>query len=299
MDSGSVTGNGSNSLLLRVAGGDAGAVRQSVDAESPSRNEWLKRDVRVLMYHRIGPGRPDTYPGLTVSPKKFERQIRWLARRGYVGIRLLEWIAGNDLPKKPIVVTFDDAYADTAEYALPILRRYGFSAVVFVVTQRVGRTNTWDEAHGCGTLRLMTAEQIEQWAAEGIEFGAHSRTHPDLTTLSDEECTAEIAGSRSDLEALLGERAFSFAYPYGAYDGNVRDLVAKHFAMGFSTEEGLNGAGADPYLLRRVRMGPDDSIIGFALSVWMGGNWRGRVALRTRLRDGFARLIGRQPRDDA
>ena len=108
---------------------------------------------------------------MTVSPAKFEQQIRWLARRGFQGICPRDWLQwlreGKGLPDKPILLTFDDAYADTAEYALPILKKYGFGAAVFVVTERLGGTNTWDEAEGCGTLHLMTAEQIRYWADAG------------------------------------------------------------------------------------------------------------------------------------
>ena len=108
------------------------------------------RKLPVLLYHHVGHFKPGTYRELTVLPEKFERQIRWLARRGYIGVRPADWLNwvrdGKSLPEKPILLTFDDAYADVAEYALPILRKYGFSGAVFVVTERLGGTNTWDEA---------------------------------------------------------------------------------------------------------------------------------------------------------
>ncbi|MGA9427849.1 MAG: glycosyltransferase, partial [Terracidiphilus sp.] len=110
----------------------------------------------VLLYHHVGPLREGTYHQLTISAKAFARQIRWLARRGYTGILPSDWLRwlrdGTGLPRKPIMITFDDGYADIAQYALPILRRYGFGATVFIVTARTGGTNTWDEARGCGTL---------------------------------------------------------------------------------------------------------------------------------------------------
>ena len=193
---------------------------------------------------------------MTVSAEKFEQQIRWLAERGFKGIcprDWLEWLrTGNGLSDKPILLTFDDAYADTAEYALPILKRYGFGAAIFVVTHRLGGTNTWDEAEGCGTLHLMTAEQIRQWAGQGIEFGAHSRTHPHLNSLSIAEMEAEVKGSKDDLAALLGHSPASFAYPYGDSNDAVLDLVRKEFDIAFSVEEGLNYLSSDPHWLRRA-----------------------------------------------
>jgi peptidoglycan/xylan/chitin deacetylase (PgdA/CDA1 family) len=201
----------------------------------------------------------------------------------------LDWLRwrgeGTGLPEKPIIITFDDAYADTAVYALPILRRYGFGAVVFVVTGRMGGTNAWDEAEGCGTLQLMTADQIRYWAGQGIEFGAHSRTHPDLTKLSVAEREAEIIGSKNDLSALLGLPVISFAYPYGEYNDAVRGLVRHEFDLGFSTEEGMNNLRSDRHLLRRICIGPNDSLVEFALFVWLNGAKRVRDHLsRFRMR---------------
>jgi peptidoglycan/xylan/chitin deacetylase (PgdA/CDA1 family) len=249
-----------------------------------------------LLYHHIGPERPGAYRDLTVSPKRFERQIRWLARRDYVGIKPSDWLnwirSGNSLPAKPILLTFDDAYADTAKYALPILKKYGFGAAVFVVTGRIGGTNTWDEAQGRGTLQLMTAEQIRYWAERGVEFGAHSRTHPHLTKLSAPELTAEVAGSKSDLTILLGYAPVSFAYPHGEYNDAICDLVRREFDVAFSAEEGLNYLSGDPHLLRRAYIGPSDSLLEFALSASRGGirrlrDWRIKLALRTRLKRAF------------
>ncbi|MGB7546894.1 MAG: polysaccharide deacetylase family protein, partial [Terracidiphilus sp.] len=187
------------------------------------------------------------------------------------------------------------AYEDTAEFALPILRRYGFGAAVFVVTERIGGTNTWDESQGCGTLQLMTAEKIRSWAGQGIEFGAHGRTHADLTKLSAEERASEIAGSKSDLSALLGAPVVSFAYPYGECDDSVRDLVRAEFDLAFGTEEGINYLAGDPHLLRRMNVSPDDSLLAFALNVRGGGlrkirDWRIRLGLRTRLKRALGRL---------
>ena len=131
----------------------------------------------VLMYHHVGPVRRGTFAFLTVSPGSFGAHVRWLARQGYVGIRPSDWLAWcrgeATLPDKPVLITFDNAYADVAEYALPVLRGCGFGAAVFVVTGLVGKTNAWDESQCSGTHSLMTAQQIRQWAGQGIEFGAH------------------------------------------------------------------------------------------------------------------------------
>jgi GT2 family glycosyltransferase/peptidoglycan/xylan/chitin deacetylase (PgdA/CDA1 family) len=261
------------------------------------------RSCPSLLYHHIGPARAGTKRELTVSPERFERQIRWLARSGYTGIKPSDWLNwirhGTGLPKKPILVTFDDAYADTADYALPILKKYGFNAAVFVVTEQLAGTNTWDEVQGSGTLQLMTAEQVRSWARQEIEFGAHSRTHTHLTKLSASDLVAEVVGSKDDLTALLGYPPVAFAYPYGEYNEAVCDLVRGQFEMAFSVEEGINHLSGDPHLLRRAYVGPGDSHIEFALSARRGGikklrDWRIKLALRTRLKRGL-RICARHP----
>lgn len=289
------------SIARRAGISLTGIGRSLVETRSAVREtgSWkaLEREFRlelpILLYHHVGPERPGSVRGLTVSPQKFEQQIRWLAQRGFQGIcprDWLEWLrTGKGLSDKPILLTFDDAYADTAEYALPILKRYGFGAAIFVVTHQLGGTNTWDEAEGCGTLHLMTAEQIRHWAEQGIEFGAHSRTHPHLNSLSVAEMEAEVKGSKDDLAALLGHSPASFAYPYGDSNDAVLDLVRKEFDIAFSVEEGLNYLSSDPHWLRRAYIGPSISRIEFALSVRRGGtrkirDWRSKIALRTRIK---------------
>jgi glycosyltransferase involved in cell wall biosynthesis/peptidoglycan/xylan/chitin deacetylase (PgdA/CDA1 family) len=260
------------------------------------------RKLPGLLYHHVGPSPSGNPQALTVSPERFEQQMRWLARRGYTGITLSAWLCwrreGTGLPEKPIIITFDDAYADIAEFALPILRQYGFGAVVYVVTGQLGGSNNWDEAQYCRNLRLMTAEQIQYWAGQGIEFGAHTRTHPDLTRLSALDVSAEVVGSKNDLSALIGSPVISFAYPYGAYNDAIRELVQREFDLAFGVDEGMNYLRSDPHHLRRVHIGPTASFLEFALCVRRGKikkfrALRNRLAVRTRLRRALSYITGR------
>ncbi|HMD83181.1 MAG TPA: glycosyltransferase [Terriglobia bacterium] len=258
----------------------------------------------VLLYHHVGPLHPGTFPGLTVSPERFERHVRWLARRGYTGICPSDWVRwrqeGKGLPAKPVLLTFDDGYADLVEFALPVLRRYGFGAAVYIVTGQLGGTNAWDEARGSGTLHLMTADQIRYWATQGIEFGAHSRTHADLTTLSANDLSEEVVGSGKDLESILGSRVVSFVYPYGFHNPTVDDCVRRAFDLAFlATDEveGLNHLLIDPSLMRRTLVHPNDSLLDLELRARWGHNpildLRARLLLRTRLRKVVRSIFGR------
>ncbi len=255
----------------------------------------------VLMYHHIGSSVPGTNPDITVPPARFERQLRWLKSRGYTSILPADWLNyvshGDALPKRPLLLTFDDAYADLAEYCFPLLEKYGFTAVVFVPTADIGGTNTWDQPIWPEPRRILSAEQILHWAGRGIEFGAHSRTHPNLTKLSVAECEAEIIGSKNDLAALLGVPVLSFAYPYGENHEASREFVRDEFGLAFGTEEGMNNLRSDRHLLRRTYIGPNDSLMEFALFVRLEGAKRvrdrlSRFRVRTRLKSAL-RWIGK------
>ncbi len=254
--------------------------------------------VPVLCYHHVGPPKePGTFPDLTVTPERFESQIRWLKSNGYTGIRPLDWLAwrreGKPLAKKPVVITFDDGYADVARYALPVLEREGFSAAVYVVTARIGDANRWDQAAGSAPhpLRdaaLLKAEQIRFWAARGIEFGSHTRTHPDLTAITTRQLEDELKGSAQDLQELLGAPPVSFAYPYGCYNDAVREQVKRVFDLAYTCEGEMNTLKTESSALGRTVMQSTDSLADLRWRVTIGSRiidkLRRRVPLRTRLK---------------
>lgn len=244
------------------------------------------KHLAVLLYHHIGNPKPGTsHLSLTVTPAKFQRQVRWLRWRGYTAITPSQWLAwcatGARLPKKPVMFTFDDAYSDCATYAFPVLEKFGFQSVVFVISGRVGGSTSWDG------LPVMTIEQIRYWGAHGVEIGAHTRTHPDLTAISDHEAADEIAGSKEDL-IKAGLEALSFAYPYGSFDERVKRSVQRAFPLAFTCEEGLNNPQTDLLLLRRTMVQPGDTLLDIEFRAAFGKNpldWlRSRVRFRTRLK---------------
>ncbi|MBI2815517.1 MAG: polysaccharide deacetylase family protein [Acidobacteria bacterium] len=296
-------GAGIEMLTKRYFVACACSVLNAVGSWQALRQEF-GRKLPVLLYHHVGPKRPGVTASLTISPERFEAQVQRLARSGYTAIRASDWLhwrcEGRHLPAKPVLLTFDDAYADIAQFALPVLQRYGFTAVVFVVTSQIGGTNTWDETRGRATLRLMTPEQIRYWSAQGIEFGAHSRTHRDLRSLGPSELEQEVAGSKNDLEELIGTPVTSFAYPYGLHNRDVVECVREHFQIGFGITDGANVLRTDEHILRRNLITQGDSWIRFQAVVRWG--WpvqtilhpiqrlRAAIRLRTRLR-GALRLV--------
>src|SRR5829696_1280245 len=152
--------------------------------------------VAVLLYHHVGPVREQSCRGLTVTPEAFSRQIGTMAAMGYTAILPDAWIAyvrgEGEIPERCVMITFDDAYADLDEYALPVLEKRGFPATVFVPTSLVGKSINCSPSYANAMLPIMSESQIRGWAARTVKFGAHSRTHCDLTNVSAADAEQEI-----------------------------------------------------------------------------------------------------------
>ena len=249
----------------------------------------------VLLYHRVGRPLAGEYPGLTIFPEQFEKQMHALYRLNRHPISFSEWKQwldnGKSLPRNPIVLTFDDGYADLAENVFPVLRRWGFPATVFLVSSQIGGTNAWDEASGLPSHRLLGADQVGYWSQQGIEFGAHTRTHPDLRTIAPNAVAEEVAGSRSDLERLLRQPVHAFAYPGGEYNDAITQTVAVNFPVAVTTDEGLNTLRTEPALLRRTPVPRQEALFGFMLRIYFGYNPASRLRARLRLRSRLRRLL--------
>ena len=177
----------------------------------------------VLMYHSVQPYTEDPYL-VTVGPLRFEQQMRWLSRRGLRGVSMAELLAARaaGAGKGLVGLTFDDGYADFAEYALPVLRHYGFTATVFVIAGRLGADNVWDPA---GPRKpLLDATQVRRLAEAGVEIGSHGLMHISLPAAHD-ALDAETSGSRRILQDITGQPAGGFCYPYGQLDAAVVSAV--------------------------------------------------------------------------
>ena len=178
----------------------------------------------LLMYHSVSPYKDDPYR-VTVSPERFDQQMRWLRRRGLTGVSVCSLLdachRGNG--RHLVGLTFDDGYADFAAHVLPVLERHGFTATAFVIAGRLGEGNAWDPD---GPRKaLLTADQVRQVADAGIEIGSHGLRHVSLPTVADPELTAETATSRDILRQVSGQNVAGFCYPYGSVDRRVIDSV--------------------------------------------------------------------------
>ncbi|HEX3648536.1 MAG TPA: polysaccharide deacetylase family protein [Pseudonocardiaceae bacterium] len=168
----------------------------------------------VLMYHSVIPYDRDPYL-VTVRPTRLERQFLWLRDRGLRGVSVSELLSARDAGRARGLVglTFDDGYADFAEYVVPALRRYGFTATVYVIAGLLGGANHWDPDGP--RKQLMTADQVARVADDGIEIGSHGLNHLSLPGLPADALAAETVRSRRILRAISGQPVTGFCYPYG------------------------------------------------------------------------------------
>jgi peptidoglycan/xylan/chitin deacetylase (PgdA/CDA1 family) len=244
------------------------------------------RRVAVLLYHHVGPVRDEACSGLTVLPEAFARQISTLAAMGYVTIAPSDWVGYVkeewDLPKNSLIITFDDAYEDLVAHAFPVLSRHGFSATVFVPTGLIGETIQCNPDVRAAKMRIMTAEQIADAAAAGIDFGAHSRSHADLEKLETSEVVNEITGSRDDLAAIIGRDVTAFAYPYGRTTPTAMKLAGDLFPACFVIENGLNDRDTPLNALRRTMVQHGDSVADVLLRARFGASVLERIRTAAR-----------------
>jgi len=187
----------------------------------------------ILAYHKIAEIPPGArYRGNYVRPDAFARHLRLLRAFGFRSVSFADYLAyrrgEGSLPARPILITFDDGYRSNRDAAWSLLRRFGFRATIFLVTDRLGSTNLWDADEI--QEPLLDESEIVGLAEGGIEFQAHTATHARLTVLDDAAALEELRRSRAAIERLTGAPATTISYPWGAQDERVRNLAA---AAGF------------------------------------------------------------------
>jgi peptidoglycan/xylan/chitin deacetylase (PgdA/CDA1 family) len=213
----------------------------------------------VLCYHRIGGPRE---VGVTrVARKVFARQMVALAKAGWRTLTLDDFaraaspylfpVARLTTDNRYFLLTFDDGYANLADTAYPVLADLGFTAATFLITDYVGRDNSWDVRYTRRRLPQLDWRTIERWRIQGFDFGAHGATHRRLTWLRSAVVTDELLRSRQVLIQRLGTGAGrAIAYPFAAVSDRVMELTRQAgFEMGFA---GPWDRGTDPLRLSRV-----------------------------------------------
>lgn len=219
----------------------------------------------VLMYHYIrtvDSGKDPLGFALSVTPGDFQNQMTYLQSQGFHTIHPSQLVtaikSGAGLPSRPIILTFDDSYRDFYNTALPVLQQHGFVATNYVISDFV--YSGWDQ--------YMSVDMVRQIDRLGMNIGGHTKTHPNLTTLSLASMQDQIKGSKNVIESWIGHPISDFAYPYGSFNSTVAGVVAQSgFADGRTTLYGLNYTPANLYTMPTVRISGGDSLQTFIKKV--------------------------------
>lgn len=216
----------------------------------------LRLTLPILVFHKIAPVPPDSqFPRNYVRPEQFDALLRSLKSAGYQTVTFEQYIAHRRgegvLPPKPIILTFDDGYRSNAEIAVPIMRRHGFRATIFVVPGHLGQSNRWDAEET--QEPLLTAEEIRALHADGFAFGSHTMHHSRLTVAPTDVAFEELRASREALENLLQEPVRSICYPWAQHNESVHRLAQDAgYACGVGIRRRLNRASTDIMALHRI-----------------------------------------------
>jgi peptidoglycan/xylan/chitin deacetylase (PgdA/CDA1 family) len=224
--------------------------------------------VPILAYHNIDEEGPPELSRWRIAPAQFSEQMRFLQQHGYYSISLDEWAdcirAERSPGGRPVVITFDDGYKDFITNAVPVLTAAGFSATVFVVTDRVGGAADWDPAAE-PRPELMSWDDLRALAAGGFRIASHTTAHRDLITLEDEEIERDSRAARAVLYRELGYEVDAVAFPGGSTDLRVRAALARGgYRIGVGVASRRSTFTDDIACLPRIEVYGEDDLASFA-----------------------------------
>ena len=249
----------------------------------------MAKSLPVLIFHTLdNQGSVISFP-----PALFEHMIASMFKLGYRTISLSDAVEclrrQVPFPERSFAITFDDGYRTVYTEAFRVLQEYGMSATVFLTVGTRVPTTVDDRLPGSLGRTMLYWREIQEMQRWGVEFGAHTLTHPDLTRLSSDEVEWEICESKATLEDALGAPVTCFAYPYGRYDERSYAVARRCFASAYSDQLGLITASSDSHALERVDMYYFRSIYSFPLLGTRFFPWYvGLRALGRRIRRGIA-----------
>ena len=226
-------------------------------------------NVQILMYHRVGhfPGRVQKHGAAYCHLPRFKAQMQMFKWLGYNVISLDQAVAGlrglGPLPSKPMVLTFDDAYVDFLENAVPVLLAHGYPATVYAVSSLLGRTSQWDAGVGPEPAPLMTAVQLREVKDLGFTVGSHSKSHLRLTEQTPDVVNSELCDSKVALENVLGISVQHLCYPYGSHNLQTLEASANAGYLSATTCQRAAATPADDVLsLPRKAVSRGDTMLG-------------------------------------
>lgn len=214
-----------------------GTRTQLIYPKIPFLLKLQNKKIAVLGYHKIGPPPDEWYTWSYISAAIFQKQMEWLRDNSWQVLTFEQFLSGLDdfskMPEKSVLITFDDGYRSNLTRAVPVLKSFGYPAVMFVPTAFVGTYNAFDaDIFYEPKEEICSWEELKELERSGVSIQSHSVSHPHFSNLTNDELKSEIVRSKKDLEEKLGKRIDAFSFPYGDI-GRDEKL----------TEQILSGAG--------------------------------------------------------
>jgi peptidoglycan/xylan/chitin deacetylase (PgdA/CDA1 family) len=233
---------------------------------SPARALARRRSV-ILSYHGVAPSNAVVDPEfLRVDPETFDAQVQVLQQAGFEIVTVAELArraGGRKPPPGMVALSFDDGMDDNHANLLPILKERNAVASVYVTTGLIGQENPWMAP---GTSRMMFEPELRDLVAAGVELGAHTVSHPDMSQMTYDDCLREMVESRDRVAAISGQAVTTFAYPYCKYND---DAVRAARDAGFDAAVTCQWRGSwDPFTMKRVMIGGKDGPSSFLLKLY-------------------------------
>jgi len=215
-----------------------------------------KNKIPILMYHSICRMPKGTLMrGLNVPKSLFFIQMLILKLFGFKGVsinKLLPYLKG-DIKGKVVGITFDDGYQNLIENALPVLNFFKISATCYVVSDEIGKFNSWDTPKGLPYQKLMNQEEIQIWINNQMELGSHSHKHERLGELDFKYASEQIIKSKNDLEKKFRVKVNNFCFPYGSYTNRLINFVEETgYKSATTTNRGRATSNANLFELPRI-----------------------------------------------
>lgn len=215
----------------------------------------------IFMYHYVSESLHLPLKNIQVSPDEFERQMHFLSQKGFRCLSLSEvianWQQGKPQPKRSFVLTFDDGYFDVYENVLPILKKFGFTATIFVVVKLI------DD----GNKRFLSWQEVRELAQNHFTIGSHTLTHPRLISQNHKTIECELGESKKILEDRLGLPVDLLAYPYGESNEHIQDMACK---SGYQAACGVTRGHLSQFNLWRVPVNKHESALTFSWKAYGG-----------------------------
>jgi peptidoglycan/xylan/chitin deacetylase (PgdA/CDA1 family) len=224
------------------------------------------KKIPILLYHSVSQHASKKFRPWAIHPHLFASHIEFLSERGYTPLSVTQLARiirsqSQKIPERPVVITFDDGYADFLLNVLPILKRFQFLATLYVSTGYVNGTSKWLSPLDEGHRRMLTWGEIELIASEGIEFGTHSHNHLQLDLVPFAQAEDEIMTCKETFKKNLGLSVKSFSFPHGYHSKALLELLRQSdYCSACIVGHSMASSSSDLYALPRIIIHDDVSI---------------------------------------